>query len=68
MSPFPHVAGAASSLLGFIQMTIGATAGYLVGALHDGSTRTLTTIMALMGVCALGTFFALVRRAPARAA
>ncbi|SDE31656.1 multidrug effflux MFS transporter [Rhodospira trueperi] len=68
MSPFPHVAGAASSLLGFIQMTIGATAGYLVGALHDGSTRTLTTIMALMGVCALGMSVALVRRAPARAA
>ncbi|MBB4287550.1 multidrug effflux MFS transporter [Roseospira goensis] len=65
MGPFPRTAGAVSSLLGFIQMTVGATAGYLVGALHDGTTRTLTTIMALMGVCALTAVVALVRRTPA---
>jgi len=64
MAPFPQVAGSVSSLLGFIQMTVGSAAGYLVGALHDGTTRTLTTIMALMGGCAVVAFLALVR-APA---
>ncbi|WP_299441251.1 multidrug effflux MFS transporter [uncultured Rhodospira sp.] len=63
MGPFPRVAGAVSSLLGFIQMAVGSTAGYLVGALHDGTTRTLMTIIALMGVCALVVFVTLLRRA-----
>jgi len=61
MAPFPHVAGSVSSLLGFIQISVGSTAGYLVGALHDGSTRTLTTVMALMGGCAVLAFVTLVR-------
>ena len=63
MGPFPQVAGSVSSLLGFIQMTVGSTAGYLVGALHDGSTRTLTTIMAGMGLAALLTFLVVLRPA-----
>ncbi|MBB4268098.1 multidrug effflux MFS transporter [Roseospira visakhapatnamensis] len=64
LSPFPRIAGAVSSLLGFIQMAIGATAGVLVGVLHDGTTRTLTTLLFLMGVCGLVAFLALVWRRP----
>lgn len=39
IGPFPHIAGAASSLIGFLQMGIGAIAGFLVGYFHDGSAR-----------------------------
>lgn len=63
MGPFPRIAGAVSSLLGFIQISVGATAGYLVGALHDGTTHSLTTIMAIMGACALLTYLGVVRGA-----
>jgi len=38
IGPFARMAGAASSLVGFVQMTFGALAGFLVGQLHDGST------------------------------
>jgi DHA1 family bicyclomycin/chloramphenicol resistance-like MFS transporter len=65
MAPYPRIAGAVSSLLGFIQMTVGATAGYLVGALHDGTTHTLTTIMAVMGALSVAAFWGIAR--PARA-
>ncbi|MQX36247.1 Bcr/CflA family efflux MFS transporter [Roseospira navarrensis] len=68
MGPFPRIAGAVSSLLGFIQMTIGATAGYLVGALHDGTTHSLTTIMAVMGVASALAYWGLVRPAAAASA
>jgi len=61
MAPFPRIAGSVSSLLGFIQMTIGATAGFLVGALHDGTTHSLTTIMTLAGVLSMAAFWLIVR-------
>ena len=62
LGPFPRVAGSASSLLGFVQMAVGATAGFLVGALHDGTTRPLTTILFLMAACGLVVFLTMVRR------
>jgi len=61
MAPFPRIAGSVSSLLGFIQMTIGATAGFLVGALHDGTTHSLTTLMTLAGVLSMTAFWLVVR-------
>ena len=64
LGPFPRIAGAVSSLLGFIQMTAGATAGFLVGALHDGTTRTLSTMLFLMAACGLVAFLTLVHRSP----
>ncbi|SOD99088.1 multidrug effflux MFS transporter [Caenispirillum bisanense] len=61
ISPFPRMAGTASSLLGFLQMGAGALTGWLVGLLHDGTTRVMTTSMALCGVAALLCFVLLVR-------
>jgi DHA1 family bicyclomycin/chloramphenicol resistance-like MFS transporter len=52
IGPFPRMAGAASSLLGFTQMAVGSLAGYAVGALHDGTTRALMTSIALCIVLA----------------
>lgn len=65
IGPFPAKAGSVSALLGFLQMACGALAGYLVGVLHDGTTRPMTVTIGLMGIGALITFWTLVRkRAP----
>ena len=56
IAPFPHMAGAASALMGFIQMTSAALSGALVGFLYDG---TATPMMAVIGGCgAMSWFFA----------
>jgi len=47
---YPHMAGSASSLMGFLQMTVAAVLGSLVGHLHDG---TAIPMMAAMLFCAL---------------
>ncbi|WP_404382909.1 multidrug effflux MFS transporter [Caenispirillum salinarum] len=61
IGPFPRMAGAASSLLGFLQMGMGSLTGYLVGLLHDGTTRVMTTSIGLMGLATLGVFLLAVR-------
>ncbi len=53
LAPFPRMAGAASSLLGFLQMGLGGVAGMLVGHFHDGSPRPMALVMALGGAVAL---------------
>jgi DHA1 family bicyclomycin/chloramphenicol resistance-like MFS transporter len=55
IGPFPHMAGAASALLGFFQMTAGAVVGIAVGHLHDGTARPMTTAILL---AAIGTAIA----------
>lgn len=64
IGPFPTKAGAVSALLGFLQMALGATAGFLVGLLHDGSTLPMTGTIALMGTASLVAYWTLVRGAP----
>lgn len=49
IGPFPRMAGAASALMGFIQMTIAACVGVSVGILHDGTHIPMTAAIALMG-------------------
>lgn len=61
ISPFPECAGSASSLFGFIQMTSAALIGAAVGQLHDGTTRTMATAIALTGVIALISYVGLIR-------
>lgn len=48
LAPHPGVAGSASALLGFIQMAAGASAGWLVGRLHNGTTLPMAAVMAVM--------------------
>jgi MFS transporter, DHA1 family, multidrug resistance protein len=50
LSPFPQVAGAASSLLGAITFSLGALISAVLGALFDGSVRPLATVVAIAGV------------------
>lgn len=54
MAPFEKAAGSASALLGTIQYTLGASAGALVGILHNGTAVPTTATMAICGVVGLG--------------
>lgn len=62
LAPNPQCAGAASSLFGFLQMTIAAVVGGLVGQFHDGSSRTMALTIGLTGLLALLSHWLLVRR------
>lgn len=61
IGPFPTMAGAASALLGFIQMTIAAAVGVGVGAAFDGTARPMAVTIAIMGLGALAAYWLLVR-------
>lgn len=62
LAPNPQCAGAASSLFGFLQMTIAAVVGGLVGQFHDGSSLTMALTIGLTGLLALLSHWLLVRR------
>ncbi|MSP95756.1 MAG: Bcr/CflA family efflux MFS transporter [Betaproteobacteria bacterium] len=53
LSPFPHSAGTASSLLGAIGFLLGALVSIILGAFYDGSARPMTAALALSGLSAL---------------
>jgi DHA1 family bicyclomycin/chloramphenicol resistance-like MFS transporter len=61
IGPFPQMAGTASSLLGFIQMGIGAFAGYMVGYLHNGTQMPMVAIITLCSVLSLTLYIGLVK-------
>ena len=65
IGPFPAMAGAASALLGFVQMGTAALVGVAVGHLDDATARPMATAIAFMGAMALAVFFGVLR--PARA-
>jgi DHA1 family bicyclomycin/chloramphenicol resistance-like MFS transporter len=50
IGPFPQMAGAASALLGFFQMSLAAIVGVAVGHLHDGTAWPMTTAILLAAV------------------
>jgi DHA1 family bicyclomycin/chloramphenicol resistance-like MFS transporter len=68
IGPFPEMAGAASALLGFIQMGAASLLGVAVGHLHDGTALPMATAIALMGCAALVIYFSVLRPARARGA
>ncbi|MFD2265460.1 multidrug effflux MFS transporter [Lacibacterium aquatile] len=49
LSPFPHMAGTAAALSGFLQMAVASGIGILVAGAYDGSERPM---MAGMAICA----------------
>jgi DHA1 family bicyclomycin/chloramphenicol resistance-like MFS transporter len=63
LAPNPHCAGSASSLFGFLQMSIAAVIGSAVAQLHDGTSRTMAIVVALGGLMAVVSFLGLVRPA-----
>ncbi|MCP4992387.1 MAG: multidrug effflux MFS transporter [Gammaproteobacteria bacterium] len=50
LAPFHKIAGSASALFGFIQMSFAALVGILVGELHDGGPLIMALVISLMGV------------------
>ncbi|MEA3195437.1 MAG: transporter, family, multidrug resistance protein [Betaproteobacteria bacterium] len=52
LSPFPHAAGAASSLIGAIGFTSGALLSALLGLTFDGTSHPMASVAAVAGVCA----------------
>lgn len=67
LSPFARIAGSASSLLGFLQVTVGALTAALVGAFSDGTQVPMTTAIFLASVTGLvGYFFVVPKASSAR--
>jgi MFS transporter, DHA1 family, multidrug resistance protein len=62
LGPFAHMAGAASALMGFLQMAIAALTGIAFGQLHDGTPLPMAALVALSGFCCLASFVTLARR------
>ncbi len=62
LSDYPHIAGSASGLLGFIQMTSAGITGIVVGHGYDGTPLIMSLMIALMGVLTLVCYLFLIRR------
>ncbi len=65
LANFPHMAGSASALLGFIQMSLAALLGVLVGQLHTGTPLVMTVVIAGCALASLLVYRLLVQRHPA---
>ena len=61
LTPFPEIAGSASSLLSFCQLLLASTAALVVGMTFDGSERPMATTIAASSLLAFTAFRALVR-------
>ncbi len=68
MSPFAHIAGAASSLLGFIQFLAGAIATAVIGLLNDGTPLPMAIVIGACGCGTLAAYWLLVRPLSQRSA
>ncbi|UDL05212.1 multidrug effflux MFS transporter [Marinobacter sp. CA1] len=65
LANFPRMAGSASALFGFVQMTVAACVGALVGHLHTGTSLVMASIIAIAALAALVVYLLLVQRFPA---
>jgi DHA1 family bicyclomycin/chloramphenicol resistance-like MFS transporter len=67
IGPFPRMAGLASAVLGFVQLTGSALYAIAVSRFEDGTLRPMTTGVALAGAGTLAVFTLLARRRRAAA-
>ena len=61
LSPFPHMAGNASALLGLFQFSFASLVGVWVGALFDATQRPMAAVIGAMAVLAWLSFMLIVR-------
>ncbi len=61
LAPYPKMAGAASALMGFVQMALAAGVGIVVGHAYDGTAIPMTGAIALCGWAVLASYWLLVR-------
>ena len=64
LRPFPHIAGTASALLGFIQMSLSASATALMGAFLKDTPVPMLAFMFLITLLSLGLSARLYQRRP----
>lgn len=62
LQPFPHIAGAASSLVGFVQQVIGALTGVVLAAVSDGSQLALVGGVLFWALFGLITYWTAVQK------
>ena len=64
IGPYPRMTGAASAMVGFLQLAISAAVGVGVAHILDGTTRPMMTAVAVVSVAGLAAFWLLVSRVP----
>ncbi len=64
LTPFPRVAGSASSLVGFFQSLTSATLGMGVALAFDGTPRALAGFVCLMGLATLAAYRLIIKQIP----
>ncbi len=62
MAPFPHNAGAATALMGFVMMAVAALVGAWIGASYDGTPRPLASTIGAAAAASALLAFTVVRR------
>ncbi len=62
LTPVPHIAGTASSLIGLFQYGLSAIVGMLVAAFFDGTQRPMASAIGAVGLLAALAYVTLVRR------
>jgi DHA1 family bicyclomycin/chloramphenicol resistance-like MFS transporter len=62
IAPYPQMAGTASAVVGFVQMTGSAVYAMAVGHFYDGTLRPMTTAVGIAGIAALTGFWLLAWR------
>jgi DHA1 family bicyclomycin/chloramphenicol resistance-like MFS transporter len=62
LQPFPHIAGAASSFIGFVQQIVGAATGVVVASLSAGTQAAIAYGILFWTLFGLGAYWAVVRR------
>ena len=65
LANYPHMAGSASGLLGFIQMSSAGVAGIVVGHGYDGTPLMMSAAIASMGVLTLAAYWLFIQHSPA---
>ncbi|MEX2454388.1 MAG: multidrug effflux MFS transporter [Rhodospirillaceae bacterium] len=62
LQPFPHIAGSASSFIGFVQQVVGAVTGVTVAALSDGTQTAIAHGILFWSLFGLAVYCLVVRR------
>jgi DHA1 family bicyclomycin/chloramphenicol resistance-like MFS transporter len=62
LTPFPKIAGSASSLLSFVQFLVASSAALIVGLTFDGTPRAMATVIAVAALLSFIAFHLLVPR------
>jgi len=62
MAPFPHSAGAATALMGFVMMVAAALVGFWIGVSYDGTMMPLAYTICAASATSAVIAFTLVRR------